>query len=166
MDFPGFIKCVIVSTSSETVRFLTRVVFAGVSSSECVVPNVRVINCWWIEKEPVPVAAQSEVWVCGLSPAQIVGSNPTGGMDVCLLWMLCVVREKELRRADYSSRGVLPNVERPCVWSRSLRKEEAVARVGSQELRGNTDWQFESKPSEYEERIATHSTATFDSKKM
>ena len=23
---------------------------------------------------------------------QIVGSNPTGGMDVCLLWVLCVVR--------------------------------------------------------------------------
>jgi len=21
-----------------------------------------------------------------------VGSNPTGGMDVCLLWVLCVVR--------------------------------------------------------------------------
>jgi len=26
------------------------------------------------------------------SPAEIVGSNPTGGMDVCLLWVLCVVR--------------------------------------------------------------------------
>ena len=29
---------------------------------------------------------------CGRSPAEIVGSNPTGGMDVCLLWMSCVVR--------------------------------------------------------------------------
>ena len=28
----------------------------------------------------------------GRSPAEIVGSNPTGGMDVCLLWVLCVVR--------------------------------------------------------------------------
>jgi hypothetical protein len=28
---------------------------------------------------PVPVAAQSKVWVCGCLPAQIVGSNPTGG---------------------------------------------------------------------------------------
>ena len=32
---------------------------------------------------PVPVAARSKAWVCGRSPAKIVGSNPTGGMDVC-----------------------------------------------------------------------------------
>ena len=29
---------------------------------------------------------------CGRSPAEIVGSNPTGGMDICLLWVSCVVR--------------------------------------------------------------------------
>ena len=29
---------------------------------------------------------------CGRSPAEIVGSNPTGGMDTCLLWVSCVVR--------------------------------------------------------------------------
>jgi len=34
---------------------------------------------------PVPVAARSKAWVCGRLPAEIVGSNPTGGMDVCLL---------------------------------------------------------------------------------
>ena len=28
----------------------------------------------------------------GRSPAEIVGSNPTGGMDICLLWVSCVVR--------------------------------------------------------------------------
>ena len=28
---------------------------------------------------PVPVAAPSKRWVCGRSPAEIVGSNPTGG---------------------------------------------------------------------------------------
>jgi len=38
---------------------------------------------------PVPVAAGSEPYVCGRSPAEIVGSNPTVGMDACLL---CVVR--------------------------------------------------------------------------
>jgi len=27
-----------------------------------------------------------------VSPAEIMGSNPTGGMDGCLLWLLCVVR--------------------------------------------------------------------------
>jgi hypothetical protein len=34
---------------------------------------------------PIPVAARSKAWVCGRSPADIVGSNPTEGMDVCLL---------------------------------------------------------------------------------
>ena len=28
----------------------------------------------------------------GHSPAEILGSNPTGGMDICLLWVSCVVR--------------------------------------------------------------------------
>ena len=28
----------------------------------------------------------------GRSPAEIVGSNPNGGMDICLLWVSCVVR--------------------------------------------------------------------------
>jgi len=53
-------------------------------------------------------------------------------MDVCLLWVLCVVRERSLRRADHSSRGVLPTVMRRCVWSRNLKNEEAVARDGPQ----------------------------------
>ena len=39
-----------------------------------------------------PVAARSKAWVCGRSPDGIVGSNPAGSMDVCLLWVLCVVR--------------------------------------------------------------------------
>ena len=33
----------------------------------------------------IPVAAQSKVWVCGLSLAGIVGSKPAWRMDVCLL---------------------------------------------------------------------------------
>ena len=70
--------------------------------------------------EPVPVAARSKAYVCGYSPAETVGSNPAGGMDVCLLW------------ADRSSRGVLRTVVRRCVWSRNLKNEEATARVGPQ----------------------------------
>jgi len=34
---------------------------------------------------PVPVAARSKSLVCGRSSAEIVGSNPTGDMDVFLL---------------------------------------------------------------------------------
>ena len=41
---------------------------------------------------PIPVAARSKAWVCGYSFAGIAGSNSTGGMDVCLFCLLCVVR--------------------------------------------------------------------------
>jgi len=56
----------------------------------------------------ISVVARSKAWVCGASLAGIAGSNPAGGMDVSLLRMLCVVRQRSLRRADNSSRGVLP----------------------------------------------------------
>ena len=38
------------------------------------------------------VAVRSKAWICGRSLTGTVGSNPTGGMDVCLLRVLCVVR--------------------------------------------------------------------------
>jgi hypothetical protein len=34
----------------------------------------------------------SDQLVAGRSPTEILGSNPTGGMDICLLWVSCVVR--------------------------------------------------------------------------
>jgi hypothetical protein len=39
-----------------------------------------------------PVAVRSKAWVFGRSLARIVVSNPTYGVDVCLLLVLCVVR--------------------------------------------------------------------------
>jgi hypothetical protein len=66
--------------------------------------------------------------VFGRSPAEIVGSNPTGDMDGCQLWVLCVVTYRSLRRIDHSSRGVLPSMARRCVWSWNLENEEAKAR--------------------------------------
>ena len=42
-------------------------------------------------KEPIPVAARSQAWVCGRSLAGITGSNPEGSMDICLLWVLWVL---------------------------------------------------------------------------
>jgi hypothetical protein len=42
--------------------------------------------------KPIPVAARSHAYVCGRALAGIVGSNPTGGMDVRLLYSVCVVR--------------------------------------------------------------------------
>ena len=32
---------------------------------------------------PIPVAARSKAYVYCRAPAEIMGSNPTGGMDVC-----------------------------------------------------------------------------------
>ena len=42
------------------------------------------------------VAARSKACVCGHSLAAIAGSNPGGVIDVCFLWMLCVVRYRNL----------------------------------------------------------------------
>ena len=36
-----------------------------------------------ISRGPVPVSVRSKAWVCGRSLAEIVGSNPAGGKDVC-----------------------------------------------------------------------------------
>jgi hypothetical protein len=41
--------------------------------------------------QPIPVAAQSEAWVCSRSHAEIEDSNLAGDMDVSLLRVLCVV---------------------------------------------------------------------------
>jgi hypothetical protein len=38
---------------------------------------------------PISVAARSKAQVCGRALAEIVGSNPIGGMDVCLVQCLC-----------------------------------------------------------------------------
>jgi len=75
-------------------RAIFRLIFEQV---ECTISNafhlrdlvleelVKIITVCHIQKMPVPVAARSKAWVCGRSPAEIVGSNTAGGMDVCLL---------------------------------------------------------------------------------
>jgi len=64
----------------------------------------------------VPVALKSKANVCSHSPAETVSSNPARGMDVCLLWVLCDVRQWPLQWADHSSEGVLLTVVCCCVW--------------------------------------------------
>jgi len=59
---------------------------------------------------PIPMAARSNAWVCGRSIAGIADSNPSGGIDICVLRLLCVMRWKSLRQADNSPRSVLPNL--------------------------------------------------------
>ena len=50
---------------------------------------LKIYICYQSVGMPVPVAARSRAWVWGRSPAETVGSNPTRGMDVCLLWVVC-----------------------------------------------------------------------------
>jgi len=58
----------------------------------CLVRGIDLIIKYYLNKLPFPVAAPSEKWVCGRWPAEIAVSNPAGGMDICLLWVSCVVR--------------------------------------------------------------------------
>ena len=77
-------------------------------------------------------------WPCGLMSgfvaARLLGLRVRvqlwAWMSVCC--ECCVVRQRSLRWADHSSRGVLPTVVRRCVWSRNLKNEEAMARVRPQ----------------------------------
>ena len=39
----------------------------------------------------IPVAVRSKAWVFGRSLIRIVGSNPTGGMDVCVVLVVRTV---------------------------------------------------------------------------
>jgi hypothetical protein len=59
---------------------------------------------------PIPVVSKSKPWVYSRSLTATGVSNPTGGMDVCFLWVLCVVRYRSLQLADHLPRGVLPSV--------------------------------------------------------
>ena len=59
------------------------------------------------------MAARSKAWVYGRPIVEIVSSNPTGGVDVCLMLVLCCPVERSLQRADRSSRGVLSSAARP-----------------------------------------------------
>ena len=50
----------------------------------------NVFCVYWMQERPIPVAVRSKAWVCVRLLAEMAVSNPAGGMDVCLLWLLCV----------------------------------------------------------------------------
>jgi hypothetical protein len=57
------------------------------------------------------------------------GLNPTAGMDVRLLWFLCVVQVQGLRRTVQFSREILPSVcvrARACAHALTLWSDEIV----------------------------------------
>jgi hypothetical protein len=82
------------------------------------IPN----SSMWFYFLPIPVAAQSKAEVCDRSPADILGSNPTGGIDVCLLWVLCC-------QTDHSSGGDLPSVV--CPMSAIVKPRKTRTRLGT-----------------------------------
>jgi len=45
-------------------------------------------------EKPIPVTAGSKAWAWGCLLAETAGSNSARGTDVCLLWTLCVVRQR------------------------------------------------------------------------
>jgi hypothetical protein len=71
---------------------------------------------------PVPVAVWSKVRACGISLAGIAGSNPAGVIDVCILLVLCAVRQRSLRRANHSSRRVLQTAVCMYLYDREASK--------------------------------------------
>ena len=62
---------------------------AGIASSTLIKDlALRIPDCYCsftTDCMPIPVAARSKAQVCGRSPSEIVGSNPTGGMYVGML---------------------------------------------------------------------------------
>jgi hypothetical protein len=72
-----------------------------------------------------------KAWVWSHSLAGIVGSHSTREMEVCLLWFLCIIKKRSLRRVDQSSRGVIPSVVCPiCVIAKPC-KERPLPEIGS-----------------------------------
>ena len=70
--------------------------------------------------QPIPVAVRSKAWVCGRSLTGIVGLNPTGGMDVCVLLVVRTVAwnvkwhegRKELNSTKMDQRGKTPDKQK------------------------------------------------------
>jgi hypothetical protein len=86
------------------------------------------------------VATRFKAWVCGRLLAAIANSNPAGGLGVCFMWVLCVVKYRSLCRADPSSRRVLQYVECPVNMIARSRKGRPWSRIGSKLLRGKKNY--------------------------
>jgi hypothetical protein len=80
------------------------------------------------------VAARSKAYVYGRSPAAIVDSNPTGGMDVCCVCVVCwqvEISDELITRQEESYRlWRVVQCDQETSWN-----EEAIARAGLQSQR-------------------------------
>ena len=99
-----------------------------------------VMYCVLICDTMVPVVARSKAWVSGRSPAEIwVRIQPGAWMDVC--YEYCMLSGRGLCDELIIVHGFLPTGLRHSMWSRKLKHEEAMARVGPQRhgAGGNVD---------------------------
>jgi hypothetical protein len=78
-----------------------------------------------LKDQPILVAAWCNAWVCGRSLARIAGSNPAGGMDVCILWVLCVLSGRGLCDRPITCPEESYRMWCVWVWSRNFNDEEA-----------------------------------------
>ena len=79
-------------------------------------------------------------------------------MDISLLWVLCIVRYKSLRRTDHSSIGVLPSGM--CLWLCSLENEEVLLHYGLS--RHNELYFLKSSRNKTPHYVIRSSTSLFD----
>jgi hypothetical protein len=119
------------SNFTTILKMAVRVTLLGENTVSCHTTSGTSLNynCS-VAMLPIPLVKRSKAWVCSRLFAGIVGSNPIGGMDVCLLWVLCTVKYRSLQWADHLFRGVLPGVCLNCVRSRNLKNEAAKAWIG------------------------------------
>jgi hypothetical protein len=55
--------------------------------------------------EPIPASTRFKAYVCGRLIAGIVGSNPAGGVDVLLLWIVCCQVEVSVTGRSFVQRN-------------------------------------------------------------
>jgi len=83
-------RCVSVKWTNKVIFISQHSLYVSLSGMFIWSSSMYFLNCKNLK--PVPLAARSKAWVCGRSPAEIVGSNPTGGMDVCREYSLLTGR--------------------------------------------------------------------------
>jgi len=68
---------------------------------------------------PLPLAARSKALVCGRSPAEIVGSDPTGSVDVCCQVEVSATSWSLVQRSPTDCGASLSVIQKPREWGGS-----------------------------------------------
>ena len=90
------------NTEMKSLRYVRRLLFGQTAKPYQSIPH-------FTRSSPVPVAERSKVRVCGRSLAGVTGSNPAGGMYVCLL---CVAEKMWHEDKGYKGTQSIKRTER------------------------------------------------------